>query len=364
MTRPRIHLLAVAGACRPFFDATGFHRAADFLAHVQHLVGDAYDVSADEALLDASEDERDGGRRDDARRAADIEAALADDRVAALVSVRGGAWFTRVLPRIDFKIIERRARPVAVLGFSELTTLVNIVAAREQALGIYDTGPGFLPYGMRRYAALHHHVHDSDAAREPHGMGRGAAADRWMRDNIRAELERWARALVRLIETGDPPRPITARLARGRVPETFTMTCVGGTLVVWTTLLASPYLADIAPAGKWLVLEEINEKLERVDRFLAALTLAGVWEECAGLLLGDFHRGRESQGEAVLRLLDDHVPRDRELPVLVTEDIGHVWPAAVLPLNHPMPARKIGVEDRFEIDNRFPAVRPPDSRAD
>ncbi|MHC4698747.1 MAG: LD-carboxypeptidase [Planctomycetota bacterium] len=147
MSRPRIHLIAPAGSCRPFLEAIDIPSAAALLTLVQDGIGSAYVVSGNETLIEATEDELHGGRQDDRLRARDITQALGDDDVVAVVLIRGGAWFTRVLPLIDFSVLNSRERPVAVFGFSELTTLVNIVGAHRRGIGVYDMGPAFLSYG-------------------------------------------------------------------------------------------------------------------------------------------------------------------------------------------------------------------------
>lgn len=89
---------------------------------VQGIVGSEYSVTGDESQ---------------------IERALADEETIAIVLIRGRAWFTRILARLDLSPLERRARRIALFGFSELTTPVNLVAASRRGLGIYDMGPGF-----------------------------------------------------------------------------------------------------------------------------------------------------------------------------------------------------------------------------
>jgi muramoyltetrapeptide carboxypeptidase LdcA involved in peptidoglycan recycling len=63
------------------------------------------------------------------------------------------------------------------------------------------------------------------------------------------------------------------------------------------------------------------------------LTLAGYWERCEGILLGDFHEGDRDLRGAVLESLDRQLPRNRSVPVLVTDEVGHTWPMKPLPLH-------------------------------
>lgn len=328
--RSIIHLSAPAASCLPFFQHLGMKSAAEFVALVQECVGDSHRVTADESLLDASENEHAGGRRDDAARAHDLTSALGDEMVEAIVTIRGGAWLTRVLPLIDFEVLCHRTRPVTVWGFSELTTVVNIAASYEQARAVYDMGPAFLTYGLRRHMLL-----TGDAERPT-----GSALDAWVDARLGPELKAYFQEVVRMLAGEPAPAPIVAHLSQGDLPGRFEASFSGGNLTVLTTLMGSAYRARAVPEGSWLLLEDLNEKPERIDRLLAAVTLSGVWSSCAGLLLGDFHRGRHDLLEAVKALLPYHLPRGRELPILTTRQVGHVWPMSPLRLHEPLPVQQ------------------------
>lgn len=322
----RIHLMAPAGSCRSFFGRLGLRGAAEFTARVQEFLGGRFRATADDTLLDASEDEAHGGRNDDARRAADIQAALADADVAALILIRGGAWFTRILPRIDFTVLDRRTAPVAVFGFSELTPLVNVVAAHAHGRGVYDMGPAFLTYGLTRYAALHAAAEGAESV----------VPDRWAQAQLEPHLRDFFQDVARMITGQGTTRPLSAELVAGGLPERTTAALVGGNLTVLSTMVGSMYDAAVRPAGRWIFLEDYNDKLERFDRFLAHLTLAGYWDEAAGLLLGDFHQGERDLLDGVRALLASHLPANRSLPILVSRTLGHTWPMSPLPLNLPL----------------------------
>jgi muramoyltetrapeptide carboxypeptidase len=106
--------------------------------------------------------------------------------------------------------------------------------------------------------------------------------------------------------------------------------------------VGSAYDSCVRPAGHWLVLEDFNDKLERADRFLAHLTLARYWDECNGILLGDFHKGYEELTCAVRELLLHHIPTHRQVPILETKQVGHVWPMSPLPLHVKMNMERTG----------------------
>ncbi len=331
MNRPRIHLIAPAGSCRRFMAAVDAPSAAALIAIVQDTIGSAYSVTGSEVLIEAQEDELNGGRQDDRLRAEDIEQALGDEEVVAVVLIRGGAWFTRVLPLINFSVLERRAKPVAVFAFSELTTLVNIVGSHDRGIGVYDMGPAFLTYGLRRYAR-------SGAVEE---VTTYAASKEWARVRVLPEFRAFFRDVVSMIEGRGSARTVAAELVRGELPDHCEATFIGGNLTVLSTLVGSRYGGWVSAQRRWLMIEDLNEKPEHIDRLLAHLTLAGFWEQCDGVLVGDFHKGYEELTPAVVSLLDYHLPRQRPIPVLTTQQIGHTWPMSPLPLHLPLTIQRV-----------------------
>jgi len=334
----KIHLIAPAGSCRRFVEQLGLASADTLIAHIQGIVGSDFAVTGDADLIAAAEDDDRGGRGDDRERAADIQRALADQEVAAIVALRGGAWFTRILQLIDFFVLDRRARPVSVFGFSELTTLVNIVGAHANGRGIYDLCPGSLPSGLRRHARMHLGLSGEPEGRSP--------ADDWMKSRLLPEFAAYFLDVISIIEGRGTCRGLTAERVAGELPDRCEATFVGGNLCVLTTLLGSEAHRDVVnPAGRWLVIEDINEKPERIDRFLAHLTLAGFWDLCAGILVGDFHLQDRQFTAAVAAMLAYHLPPDCSVPILTTTQVGHVWPMSPLPLHVPLTLERSGEND-------------------
>jgi len=320
----RVHLIAPAGTCEVLLPLINVSEPADLVAIAQEAMGPDFEVTADVGLLASREDDQHGGRDDDEQRAADIQHALADDDVCALVALRGGAWLTRIIPRIDFSVLDQRTQPVVVWGFSELTTLVNIVGAHPRGLGVYGMVPAFFRYALTRIA-------------RQRGIPAGSPAndpETWVATRLRPEFDGFFHALATTLAGGAEPVAFDARVVRGRADQcTGPAVFVGGNLTVLSTLIGSRYDACIQPDDRWLVLEDYNDKPERFDRLFAHLTLAGYFDRCRGVLLGDFHLRDRDLLEVVLAILDYHLPRDRAVPVLATEQVGHVWPMVPLPLH-------------------------------
>jgi muramoyltetrapeptide carboxypeptidase len=321
MTTPVIHLLAAASTCQPLlgcFKVRSYRRMVEL---ARQAVGPGYEVTGDTALMNPRSNERRGGRRDDERRCRDLQHALADDRTAAIVTLRGGAWFTRLLPHLDFNVLRHRQRVVHVFGFSELTTLVNIAASHPQARGHYHHDVGFLEPG-------------------PEG---------W-----RAAYGSYLREVVDIIEGRPAGRPVTGRLVRGSLPRRQEIRVVGGCLQVLPALYGSRFEACLDSTGRWLALEECNDDLFSIDRHLAHLKLAGAFECCAGLLLGDLrfeeHEGRvDDMTDAVLALLAHHLPPGHSLAVVAHGNFGHCHPAGWLPLNVGLTMTRGSGADRREV---------------
>jgi muramoyltetrapeptide carboxypeptidase len=308
---------------------------AELKALVQNAVGSTVQVTGKEALWAPEEQEYHGGRTDDRERAADIQQALADDAVAAIVALRGGAWLTRILPLIDFAVLDRRTRPVAVFGFSEITTLVNIVGAHRLGVGVYDNAPAFLTYGLKEYAE--HRAASGELA--------GRTPQQWAQSRLISEFRAFFQDVMSMIAGRGTRREINARLVAGSLPERSEAIFIGGNLTVLTTLPASPYAECVAPSGRWIVLEDYRESPARLDRMIAQLTLADYWNTCAGVLLGDFHRDAEDLTDAVVSLLRFHLSADRAVPVLVSGQFGHVWPMSPVPVHLPSTIQRVSERD-------------------
>ena len=54
------------------------------------------------------------------------------------------------------------------------------------------------------------------------------------------------------------------------------------------------------------------------------------------MLVGAFHTDGKTQIESVLKTLRYHLPADRRIAVVTTEDFGHDWPMLPLLMNRPL----------------------------
>jgi muramoyltetrapeptide carboxypeptidase len=258
---PGGHLRVIAPSSP--FDREAFDRGVASLR-------ERYVVTFDDALF-----AKDGFfAGDDARRLAELHAALADDSVDAIVCARGGYGAMRLLAGIDVALVAR-ARKLLV-GFSDVTALHTV----------------WQRAGLR---SLH--------ASMIGGLGRASEA----------RVERWTRAVE-----GAPAGVVPAvRIRGGRV----TAPMVGGNLAVLAGLVGTPYAVPVD--GCVLLLEDVGEAPYRIDRMLTTLRLAGVLARAAGVLVGDFTAcAPRDDGRTVDDVLRDRLG-DLSIPVASGIPIGH-----------------------------------------
>ncbi len=327
--KPVIRLLSIASSCKTTLSSLGCDGTNELIALVQQAVGDSYRVAASAAQIEVNEDDCHAGRRDDTARAREIERTLADNCVAAAVALRGGAWLTRILPRIDFDVLKRRRKPIALFGFSELSPLLNIAAQYDKVVAYHDLCPAYLLQGMTDYArrnvATLHDGSDLDQ------NGVLAFARGWAAGNFRAKFEAFFKDAVAMIEGRASARVITGRWINTKPKHTNPITVVGGNLTTIVTLTGTPYADALRPDGKWLLIEDVRETPDRVDRLLCHLSLSGWLQRYQGILLGQFHDRGSDCTQAVLECVEQHLGRARR-PIVITTDVGHTWPISPVPL--------------------------------
>jgi muramoyltetrapeptide carboxypeptidase len=308
----RVHLIAHATPPRDDIARLGFRSAAEYLAFIRAQTPRSLRITCRRRFLEAEGDEWQGGRRDDAARIGDLQGALDDPNTLAIVASNGGAYFSRILPHIDFSSLNRRRRPLWALGFSELSTFVNLVARARCGRGLYWLCPNYVAWKV-----------------QPAQAARAAFSEFW-------------RALPTVLAGRVPTDaehlcfgPIRGELVGGQTGGGG-VRLLGGCLAVLAAMVSGRIGARLRPNGHWLFLEDIAEVPYRIDRHLAALKVAGWFERIGGLIIGDFHTLEADMQAAVLDLLRFHLPAGGRVPVVRTRSFGHVWPLVPVAVNQPL----------------------------
>jgi len=222
----------------------------------------------------------------DEERAADLHAALADPTIDGIWCLRGGYGALRLLDRLDLDLL--RARPRAIVGYSDVTALHAAVNARCGLI-----------------------AHHGPTARAP--------LSAFSRDS-----------LVRAVVDGADPcghapgaEPLRGGATTGRL--------AGGNLALVAALCGTPYAPSLE--GAIVVLEDVNEPVYRIDRMLTQLLLAGL-RACAGIVFGSFDRMPDGGVDAGRTLRDvlAEVADALAVPCLVGAPFGHIDDMWTIPL--------------------------------
>ena len=230
----------------------------------------------------------------DESRARGLNQMFRDDRVDAVVCMRGGYGVARMLDLVDFDAI--RANPKLVLGYSDIT-------------------------------ALHTAIHELCGLVTFHGP---MPCRGWM------EFDDFTReSLVRAVTTTEPLGFITnpeGAAPKCIVPGKCSGMLVGGNLSLIASACGTPYALDVT--DKILLLEDVGELIYRLDSMLTQLRQAGMFEKCAGIVLGGFTNCTEEYEDYALHL--DDIIRDIIVPagkpVLGNMSIGHMDTKITVPL--------------------------------
>jgi muramoyltetrapeptide carboxypeptidase len=235
----------------------------------------------------------------DEHRIADLNDAFRDPEVRAVLASRGGKGAYRVVDGLDYAAIA--ADPKLVVGFSDVTILHLAILQRAGVAGLH--GP---------MANWHHGFCGPESAEQ----------------------------LRRALFTTDPVVVATRPGdATGALTTTGSATgpLIGGNLDMVRTAFGS-FLPDLA--GAILLLEDpVQDQIGRVDRSLHQLRRAGVFDELAGIAVGDFGPAapfRPAPGSwTIVDLLRDELERivgDRPIPILGGLPLGHGLHPATVPI--------------------------------
>lgn len=211
----------------------------------------------------------------DARRLAELNRALAEPDLGAIVAARGGYGLTRIAHLAEYRAFVRA--PKWIVGFSDITAL----HVEALALGVAS-------------------IHGPNAA----ALGR---SDAWTRERFITALEN-----PNAQRTYENLRCLRSGRARGTV--------AGGNLSLLLACQAAGRLH--LPLGTILLLEDVTESAYRVDRMLSALIASGVFDRVSGIVLGDFSACPDSHGISVHAVLEERLSQ-LGIPLASGLAVGH-----------------------------------------
>lgn len=176
----------------------------------------------------------------DAERLADLNDAIRDENVRAILCAKGGYGTARLLHEVNEYAFHQD--PKWICGYSDVTALHSHVYGVFMTQSIHSCMPvGFADYTSEAIDSLFDLLSGKDLRYEcaPHNLNREGKAEGIM---------------------------------------------IGGNLSVLYSLLGSD--ARIVPNGSILFIEDLDEYLYHVDRMMLALDRAGILEKISGLIIG------------------------------------------------------------------------------
>ncbi len=216
-----------------------------------------------------------------------------DDEVKALIAARGGYGCLRIIGMMDPDLF--RSKPKWLIGFSDLTVLLNSISAATGLVTLH--GPMVTTL---------------------------ASADQ-------LSLQRFKEVLTHQFQPLPPTRDLeilrSGAGGQGRL--------AGGNLTTLTHMMGTPWQPDLT--DRILFLEDTGEPLYKLDRMLTHLACCGALDKLAGLILGVFDPGHYDRLE-ILRRNEQVWKRTLELtqktsyPIWGGLPIGHQQANVALPV--------------------------------
>ncbi|WP_116800476.1 LD-carboxypeptidase [Pseudomonas syringae] len=182
----------------------------------------------------------------DEQRLADLNAALADPEIRAVLCTRGGYGVQRIVQQVDMDAVRRD--PKLVTGFSDITALHGALWNHARLATIHGPVASQLERGGLFVSGMRHVLMSTEPV------------------------------LLKADAASPTARVRTAGSAQGLL--------LGGNLCILDTSVGTPFMPDLS--GAILLIEEVNEPAYRVDRMLTHLGNCGILASLAGIAVGEF----------------------------------------------------------------------------
>jgi muramoyltetrapeptide carboxypeptidase len=231
----------------------------------------------------------------DDERADDLNEMFADEKVKAIICVRGGYGTPRLLDKVDYNLIKKK--PKIFVGYSDITALQLAI---------------FKKTGLVTFS------------------GPMLAVDIYSNFDSFAEDFFWRILTSRekKIEIKNPNGVELNTLKSGKA----TGTLLGGNLSLIASIMGTKYQPSFNDSV--LVIEDIGEEPYRIDRYLSQLKNSGVLYKINACILGQFTDCAPKEPEKSLTLeqiFNDYLGNLR-IPVISNLSYGHIPQKLTLPL--------------------------------
>ena len=232
----------------------------------------------------------------DEERAADLNAAFAAPDIKAIFCARAAAGGTRMLPYIDYKMVRRNPKPL--FGFCD-NAAVQLALWQKSALISYN-GLG-LAYDFR---------------------------EQTLDSQIASDLQRILNGETYTIQSGEPLKGGTAE---------GVLLCIN--LSTLMRLAGTPYFPDLS--NKILLLEDVHEKVYRIDLMLQQLKQQPQFNQLSGVIFGQFTDAKSDAEDGTIDDCFADFLAGTSFPASKNFNFGHTPSRRILPL---------GAKIRFNAD--------------
>ncbi len=245
----------------------------------------------------------------DALRAEELNRLFADPEVDAIICARGGWGTLRMLDLLDYETIARN--PKMLCGYSDITTLQLALWKKSGLPSLsgpmvaVEMAAGLLPFTEEHFKGY---------------LNNTAITYNLNIKDINAAVHR---------------------------PGACAGPLLGGCLSLITHLLGTPYMPDLK--GAVLFIEDVGEEPYKIDRYLAHLRQAGIFDDIAGLIIGQFIDCEDPLRPE--RTIDDvlyEYIRELTYPVLYNFPYGHGMHKLTMPIGAHTVMDTVSGEIRFE----------------
>ena len=222
----------------------------------------------------------------DKQRADDINSAFADSEIKAIFCVRAAAGALRILPYLDYELIKKNPKPI--IGFCDNAALQ---AAVYEKSGICSLNGFSLTYDFK-----------SD------------------------ELDEKIKKSFENIIFGKNEEIISGKCRQSGHAE-GRLICANLTTLLY--LAGSGYFPSLS--GKILLIEDVHERMHRIDMMLQQLKQQPDFDKLNGIILGQFTDIQGDEEDGSLENCFNDFLQDVNVPVIQNFEFGHTKSRYVLP---------------------------------
>ncbi|MDL2262483.1 LD-carboxypeptidase [Bacteroidales bacterium OttesenSCG-928-I21] len=239
----------------------------------------------------------------DQDRLSDLQNALDNQEIKAILCARGGYGLLRIIDKIDFSNFLKS--PKWVIGFSDITNL-HLALNKMNAMSIH--------------AQMTKAFHDNESFES-------------------------VDSLIKLLKGDIPNYELNInKLNRFGTAEAE---LIGGNLSILYSLQGTKFEPETD--GKILFIEDLNEYLYHLDRMMLNLRLSGKLKKLKGLVVGSFTDMKDNQnsfGKTAYEIIKEHVS-DYDFPVCFDFPAGHI--------KNNMPL-VVGLKYKLVVDSEFASL--------